>query len=504
MTDATTPTATFLGHPRGLFLLFFVEMWERFSYYGMRALLIFYLTKHWLFSDGKSNLIYGAYTALVYITPAVGGYVADRYLGQRKAVVFGAVLLSFGHILMGFEGDKATAGLALNVFWLALAFIIVGSGFLKANVSVIVGQLYDRTDVRRDSAYTIFYVGINMGGALGPLIAGYLGETYGWSYGFGAAGLCMVLGLITFILGKPLLEGRGEAPDPAKLAVRTAGLSLERWIYLLGVASVGGIWLLIQYQSVVGYLLGSAGAVLLSYVVWVAITTLTPHERDRIFAAIFLMFGVVLFLALFEQAGSSLNLYTDRYVDRAGIKASLFQSVNSIFIILLGPFLAMAWVWLGKKGWDPSAPAKFGMSLLQLGLSFLLLVWGAQAAGSAQTPVFYIILFYLFQTTGELFLQPVGLSAMNRLAPVQMASLIMGTWFLANAFGEYGASLIAYATGGHGAAGVVLGKAGYLSVYTTGGWAAIGAGALVLAVSPFIKKLMHLDTLEDEAPRTKG
>jgi POT family proton-dependent oligopeptide transporter len=492
-----TTEKSFLGHPRGLFLLFFVEMWERFSYYGMRALLIFYLTKHWLFSDGKSNLIYGAYTSLVYITPAIGGYVADRYLGQRKAVVFGAVLLSFGHILMGFEGNNATAGLALNVFWLALAFIIVGSGFLKANVSVIVGQLYDRTDIRRDSAYTIFYVGINMGGALGPLIAGYLGETYGWSYGFGAAGLCMVLGLLTFVLGKPLLRGCGEAPDPARLVRPLAGLTLERWIYVFGVAAVGGIWLLIQYQSVVGYLLGIAGAFLLGYVVWIAVTTLTPHERDRIFAAIFLMLGVVLFLALFEQAGSSLNLYTDRYVDRMGVPASLFQSVNSLFIILFGPILAIIWVWMGKKGWDPSAPAKFGMSLLQLGLSFLLLVWGARAAGSALTPVSFIILFYFLQTTGELFLQPVGLSAMNRLAPVQMASLIMGSWFLANAFGEYGASLIAYATGGSGAGGTALGKAGYLSVYTTGGWAAIGAGVLVLVVSPFIKKLMHLDTLTD-------
>ena len=496
--------ATFLGHPRGLFLLFFVEMWERFSYYGMRALLIFYLTKHWLFSDGKSNLIYGAYTALVYITPAIGGYVADRWLGQRKAVVFGAVLLSFGHILMGFEGDKATIGLALNVFWLALAFIIVGSGFLKANVSVIVGQLYNRTDLRRDSAYTIFYVGINLGGALGPLIAGYLGETYGWSYGFGAAGLCMVLGLLTFVFGRPLLQGRGEPTNLMRLQAKTAGFSLERWIYAGGVAMVGLVWLLIQYQSVVGYLLGVAGAMLLGYVSWIAITTLTRDERDRIFAAIFLMFGVILFLALFEQAGSSLNLYTDRFVDRGGIKASLFQSVNSIFIILLGPVLAAVWVWLGKTGWNPSAPAKFGMSLLQLGFSFLLLVWGAKSAGTALTPVFFIIAFYFFQTTAELFLQPVGLSAMNRLAPVHMASLIMGTWFLANAFGEYGASLIAYATGGSGTDGALLGKAGYLSVYTTGGWAAIGAGALVLAVSPFIKKLMHLDTLEDEAPRTKG
>jgi POT family proton-dependent oligopeptide transporter len=198
-TQPASGEKAFLGHPRGLFVLFFAEMWERFSYYGMRALLIFYLTQHWLFSDERSSVIYGAYTALVYITPVLGGYLADRYLGQRKAVLFGAVLLTFGHFLMAVEGSGGQADAAINVFWLALSFIIVGSGFLKANISVIVGQLYPRTDVRRDSAYTIFYMGINAGAASGTIIAGYLGQTYGWSYGFGAAGVGMLLGLIVFI-----------------------------------------------------------------------------------------------------------------------------------------------------------------------------------------------------------------------------------------------------------------------------------------------------------------
>jgi POT family proton-dependent oligopeptide transporter len=220
------PTAaegkTFLGHPVGLFVLFFAEMWERFSYYGMRALLIFYLTQHWLFSDERSGVIYGAYTALVYITPVLGGYLADRYLGQRKAVLFGAVLLTFGHFLMGFEGTGGQESSTISIFWLALAFIIVGSGFLKANISVIVGQLYPRTDVRRDGAYTIFYMGINLGAALGALFCGYLGQhpDYGWSYGFGAAGVGMLLGLIVFVLGKPLLMGRGE---PVRRRFSSAG-----------------------------------------------------------------------------------------------------------------------------------------------------------------------------------------------------------------------------------------------------------------------------------------
>jgi len=326
---------TFLGHPKGLFVLFFAEMWERFSYYGMRALLIFYLVQHWMFSDSEAGVIYGAYTALVYITPVVGGYLADKYLGQRKAVAFGALLLTFGHFLMAFEGDGlGQADPAINIFWLALAFIIVGSGFLKANISVIVGQLYTRTDIRRDPAYTIFYMGINLGAALGAIIAGWLGQTYGWSYGFGVAGLGMLLGLVVFVWGKPLLVGRGEANDPKLLESKVGGIKFEWLLYLLSFATVGLVWILIQYQALVGSLLGIAGAILVIYVLYTAVAKLAPEDRDRIFAAMFLIFGSILFWALFEQAGSSLNLFTDRSVDRniLGIEvpASVFQSINAI------------------------------------------------------------------------------------------------------------------------------------------------------------------------------
>lgn len=226
-------------------------MWERFSYYGMRALLIFYLTKHWLFSDSESGVIYGAYTALVYITPVLGGYLADRWLGQRKAVLYGAILLTFGHFLMGFEGDGGQNTATLNIFWLALAFIIVGSGFLKANISVIVGQLYARTDVRRDGAYTIFYMGINLGAALGSILCGYLGETYGWAYGFGAAGFGMLLGLIVFVVFKPLLLGRGEPSDPAEAGC--AGYGHQAGMAALSGWSAGGRRMLVAgAESVCG------------------------------------------------------------------------------------------------------------------------------------------------------------------------------------------------------------------------------------------------------------
>jgi proton-dependent oligopeptide transporter, POT family len=211
---ATQKEPEFAGHPKGLYMLFFAEMWERFSYYGMRAILIFYLTQHWLFSDSKSNLIYGAYTSLVYITPVLGGYLADRYLGQRKAVLFGGLLLAVGHSLMAVEGVGGQSDPTINVFWAALAFIIVGSGFLKANISVMVGQLYSLTDIRRDGAYTIFYMGINLGAAIGTILVAYLGQTIGWGWGFGLAGIGMVAGLIVFVLGKSALGGAGEAPAP--------------------------------------------------------------------------------------------------------------------------------------------------------------------------------------------------------------------------------------------------------------------------------------------------
>ena len=486
---ATKRGPEFMGHPKGLYVLFFAEMWERFSYYGMRALLIFYLTKHWLFDDGKANLIYGAYTSLVYITPVLGGYLADRYLGQRKAVLFGGVLLAIGHLLMAVEGDGGQAGFEINIFWLALAFIIVGSGFLKANISVIVGQLYPRTDVRRDGAYTVFYIGINVGAALGTILVGYLGETWGWGWGFGLAGIGMLAGLIVFVVFRPLLLGRGEPPRP--LAKRT-----EWTLYGIGLAAIAVIWALVQYQSVIQTLLIISGVALLGYVLFESLK-LEPHARDRMFAVLFLIALNPVFWGLFEQAGGSLNLYTDRYVDRGGVPASLFQSINPIYIVLLGPIFAALWVWLGKRGLEPSAPAKFGLALAQVGLSFLVFVWGAQMVGpEIATPVFFVFAIYFLQTTGELCLSPVGLSAMNRLAPRHLASLIMGAWFYMTAVGNFVAGKIGEATGGESGE---MTKEGTLAIYSTIGWWTIGVAVVVLALSPIVRRWMHLATLQDDA-----
>ncbi|MBA3070428.1 MAG: peptide MFS transporter [Hyphomonas sp.] len=504
----TTPAAssadsggTFLGHPTGLFVLFFAEMWERFSYYGMRALLVLYLTKHFLFERDAAYGLYGAYTTLVYITPVIGGVLADRYLGQRKAVLFGAIMLVLGHAGMALEGQAVAAGGTpdpgvLNIFYFSLALIITGVGFLKANISTIVGELYPKTDVRRDSAFTIFYVGINLGAFLGALVAGYLGETYGWAYGFGAAGIGMLAGLIVFVLGKPALRGAGEPRNPALLKEPLfAGISREIAIYIGALLMTVIVWWLVRDQDTVNTLLIVAGIVVVGYILYRSVFTLEPHARNRILIALVLISTQILFWGLFEQAGSSLNIFTDESVDRHlfgwEVPASMFQSVNAFYIVLLGPVFAGLWVWLGKKGLEPSAPMKFALALVQLGLGFLVLVFGANSVGL--TPVIFIFLIYLLHTTGELCLSPVGLSAMTRLSVKSMAGLMMGTWFLASGAGNAVAAIIAQAT----AAPSTDGENVVLAVYKNVGWIAVAVGVGMAALSPFLAKLMHLDTLND-------
>ncbi|MFT9099944.1 MAG: oligopeptide:H+ symporter [Zymomonas mobilis subsp. pomaceae] len=481
---------TFIGHPAGLFLLFFTEMWERFSFYGMRALLIFYLTKHFLFSDDKSYAIYASYASLVYITPVIGGFIADKLLGGRKAVLYGAILITIGHFLMGFEGPKEGSALAVNCFYIALAFIIVGTGFLKGNISAIVGSLYDYQDLRRDAAFTIFYMGINLGGALGPLACGYIGEKYGWRYGFGLAGIGMAIGLIIFIVCRPLLKGKGEAPSSVLLRQRIFGISREYWIYILGLAAIMLSALLLHYHQIIGQLLGVIGVALVGYIIWQAVG-LSSIARDRLFAALLLMVGSVAFWSLFEQAGSSLNMFTDRYTDRhifgIEIATSMFQSLNSIYIILLAPLAAMLWTFLGKYNREPSTFFKFGLGLIGLGTGFLVLVAGSYAAKQGFVPVLFIFLIYLCHTIGELCLSPVGLSAVTKLSPSNMTGLMVGTWFFSTAFGEYGAGLIARLT----SAGAEDGFHNIVHVYSSIGWLSVVSGGVILLISPFLKRLLH-------------
>lgn len=504
MATSTISTAdgqgkNWLGHPRGLFLLFFVEMWERFSFYGMRALLIFYLTQHFLFSDRDASYTYGAYMSLIYISPLMGGYLADRYLGQRKAVLFGGIVIAIGHLILGLGGDDAGT-MGLGLFWLGLATVITGTGFLKSSASALVGQLYPREDMRRDPAYTIFYMGINLGATLGPVICGYLGQTWGWHWGFGAASVGMIAGVIGFALCRPLLQGRGEPARPDHLAQRVGGLISREWlVYLSSLAAIALCWFLIQQHVIVGWMLAVSSVVVVLYILWEAFGRMERIGRDRMLAALFLLVINPIFWGLYEQTGSSLNLFTDRYADRQiggfNVPASMFQSVNAAYILMFGPVVAALWIWLAKRGLEPSTPAKFGIALALVGAGFLILVAGTGAPGTL-TPVLFIFLLYLCHTIGELCLSPVGLSAMSRLAPSRMIGLMMGIWFLAMALGEYAAGLIAAATGGEkGAAS----REAVLAVYSRIGWWSIGAGLVVMALAPLVKRLMHAGAKEETA-----
>ena len=485
-------TTDFLGHPKGLFVCFATEMWERFSYYGMRALLILYLTKHWEFTDATSYLIYGAYTSLVYIMPVFGGMLADQILGSKKAVTYGAILLVFGHLGMTVESNE-------QIFYLSLALIVSGVGFLKPNISTMVGALYEEGDPRRDSGFTIFYMGINIGAFTATLLCGYLGEQVGWAYGFGAAGIGMLFGLIIFLWGQKYLEGLAEPPSN-KYLQKMNGISYESWAYISGIFMVLVTWFLVQNSQLVGQLLGGFGAIFIGAWLLYALFRCAPDERDRLIVVGILILFSLIFWALFEQAGSSLNILTDRGVNRVifgwEVPASMFQSLNAGFIFTIAPLFAMLWIALAKRNMEPSTPIKFSIGIIFVGLGFLALVYGMRSSEGLQTGVFWIILIYLLHTLGELCLSPVGLSSVTNLSPQRIVGFMMGMWFFASAAGNYVAGLIARATASD-SSGVsndvfdLTQKQSFMDVYTDVGLMAIGCGIFLAILTPILKKLMH-------------
>ena len=497
-------SSDFLGHPKGLFICFATEMWERFSYYGMRALLILYLTKHWQFTDAASYLIYGAYTSLVYIMPVFGGMLADQILGSKKAVTYGAILLVFGHLGMTVESNE-------QIFYLSLALIVSGVGFLKPNISTMVGALYEEGDPRRDSGFTIFYMGINIGAFTATLLCGYLGEEVGWAYGFGAAGIGMLLGLIIFLWGQKYLEGLAEPPSE-KYMTKVSGVSYENWAYISGVIMVLITWFLVQNSQLVGQLLGGFGAIFIGAWLLYALFKCAPEERDRLIVVGILILFSLIFWALFEQAGSSLNILTDRGVDRVifgwEVPASMFQSLNAGFIFTIAPLFALLWIALAKRNMEPSTPIKFSIGIVLVGLGFLALVYGMQSSEALQTGVIWIVLIYFLHTLGELCLSPVGLSSVTKLSPQRIVGFMMGMWFFASAAGNYVAGLIAKGTAGDPVMLIaekiylqvmflpedqftINQKNGFIDVYTDVGLIAIGCGIFLAVLTPVLKKLMH-------------
>lgn len=674
------------NHPKGLITCFFAEMWERFSFYGMRGLLIFYLTQHFLFDDKFASGQYGTYGSLVYLLPLIGGIVADRYIGTRKAIMFGAILLVMGHGLMAYEGKPATqtltyagqtfdvqiegrgdtrtthlivdgqphefsqraasglrisdapglpatlaegayqlsdkvevnkpawavigdlvgvervvtttqtltvdgrtfpvrsvtedgetrttvqvdgrdypmpsteglniAGLpagsalpstidrddfsfseqrdpvGLNVFWLALSLIIMGVGFLKPNISTLVGQLYPQGDPRRDSGFTLYYYGINLGSFWAAVLCGFLGQTYGWGWGFGLAGVGMLAGLIVFVIGKPLLQGKGESPYPELIKKPVLGPINREWlIYILAFVGVGLLaTFIVSNHLFVGIGLVISTVLSLGFITWFMITKCDKIARERMMLAMVLVFGSAVFFTLFEQAGSSLNLFAERNVDLAlttqaytflgmpvgspaqvaaagldtsswwgwintSLTASQTQSFNAGFILIFAPVFAALWAFLAQRRIDPNPVVKFGLGIIQVGLGFLVIVWGVKSgmvSDAFKTPLILLALLYLLHTTGELFLSPVGLSEITKLSVPSIVSFMMAVWFMASSIAHFVGGIIAGLAGTETVGGQVTNPEAALNTsiasFNTIGWVGVGIGVAFILASFFIAK----------------
>jgi POT family proton-dependent oligopeptide transporter len=449
---ASASDTRFFGHPRGLATLFMTEMWERFSYYGMRALLILFMTAPaatggLAFPVTKAGAIYGLYAAMSYLLCLPGGWLADTFLGQRRAVLYGGVLISLGNFSL------ATPGLA--TFYAGLALVAAGTGLLKPNVSVIVGQLYPPHDTRRDAGFSIFYMGINLGAFLSPLVCGYLGETINWHFGFAAAGVSMALGLIQYVATARHLGEAGLHPTPPASAEAAANRTRQLRRALSGGALVFAALALLQFTGVLAItaeaLSNALGTVLVLTVVvffaWVLFFgRWTPEEKKRLIVVGVLFVAASLFWGIYEQAGSTLNLFAERNTDKHllgfAFPASWMQSVNALFVIALAPVFAWLWVWLHSR--EPSSPAKFSMALIFVGVGLMVMIPAALIAlGGTLASPWWLILVYFLHTVGEMCLSPVGLSAMTKLAPARITSLLMGVWFLAASVGNFLAGRLA-------------------------------------------------------------
>lgn len=638
-------------------ICFLTEMWERFSYYGMRGLLLLYLTQHFLFSDERSNVIYGAYIALVYIMSIVGGVLSDKYLGQRKAVTFGAILLVAGHFGMAFEGqgsretlitqsgnyeiqaegrdnrrqlfldyegetrrvifsstqyallgdqrllpisddgtgdyevqrrarsfvqnicalvslgcagpepettlylngesyhidetadgmivdidgerlplsersetdilvlaDATTAAapdtsapaavfadgtystevvqqtLYVNILYISLALIIAGVGFLKPNISTIVGDLYPEGDPRRDGGFTLFYMGINLGSFLATWTCGILGIVYGWAWGFGAAGLGMLFGLVVFQYGQPWLDGKAEPPSREKLREKVFGIiTVETACYASAIAIVAVSIALLMNAGIVNTLAMITGIGMFIALIGYSIIRLKGAARTRMWAAVYFAVAQIPFWSLFEQAGSSLTLVTSRLVDTNifgwNVPTPVFQSLNAGFIFLFAPVVAWLWLWLAKRGWEPSTPVKFAIGVFGAGLGYLVLVGGMSSVGAAAlTPVIFIFAIYWIHTISELMLSPVGLSAMTKLAPASLVGLFMAAWFVYSGLGNAMSGVIAAAAGAETVGGQIIDVAGaksnYIQVFSSIGYIGMLIGFVMLLLAPLVKRWM--------------
>lgn len=501
MSDATAVPVP-KGHPPGLYMMFFAELWERFCYYGMRALLALYVVQQFHKPQEEASLGYGAFTALIYATGIFGGYIADRVLGYRRAIILGGLVMAAGEFTLLIPNETA--------FLFGLAGIVVGNGLFKPNISTLVGKLYEPGDPRRDGGFTIFYMGINVGALFAPIVCAWIAYQMGtpvmgpdgvtplldasgeqviapdYRWGFGVAGAGMLLGILTFVLGKGLLRGQGGVPEgregPLPFLAVLGGCALLTPV----------VFYLLSKNEIAGYILLGLSALILVYLLYTGMK-LGSVVLQRTFALFILLFVNSLFWACFEQAGNSLNFFAQDHVGEHGFfKFEYFQSVNPSYIILLAPVFAWLWVWLDQRRKNPSIPTKFGLGLIQVGLGFGICLLAIDTFESKSVGMFVsLFLVYLLHTTGELCISPVGLSMVTKLAPAHMTGIVMGAWFLSISMGNYVAGLFSALAGETAEPGEGAPLSGYADAYMPILYMACGAGLLLLILSKPINKLMH-------------
>nr|WP_111669726.1 peptide MFS transporter [Algoriphagus litoralis] len=504
---------TAFGHPKGLMTLFFTEMWERFSYYGMRALLILFMTKAIVdgglgFDDKTAGAVYGLYTMGVYLLALPGGWLADRLFGLKKSVWYGGIIIALGHFMMALPGVEAwinggsaakdsLSTLDTTSFFLGLILIVLGTGLLKPNISSIVGQLYPPGSSKRDAGFSIFYMGINLGGFIAPIACSTVAE-YDMHMGFGLAGLGMVFGLIQYKLTGSSLDGYGEPPIAVTQQEIASRKKLRSVTSVVGL--VGAVIIAILFTGVISIdasaIAGASGTVILivafGYLGYVMLFGgLEKPDKMKVGAIAILFIFSAMFWSGFEQAGSTLNLFAERFTDRTilgwEIPTGYFQSINSLFIIIFAPFFAALWVGLGRKNLEPSSPLKFTFGLLQLGLGFFVMYFATKIAASGDLAApSWLIITYMLHTFGELSLSPVGLSVTTKLAPKGYGGQMMGIWFLSVALGNLFAGIIA----GEASGGTEEGLAAMPDQFMMIVYTVVGSALLLFLLKPVLKKLM--------------
>jgi POT family proton-dependent oligopeptide transporter len=489
------------GHPKGLYFLFFTEMWERFSYYGMRAIFILFMTKILLMKDADASQIYGSYTGLVYLTPLLGGYLCDKFLGNRRSIIIGGLLMAIGQFFMFLSASAGADGVSL--MWMGLTAIIIGNGFFKPNISTMVGQLYPANDRRIDSAFTIFYMGINLGAFFSPLICGSMD----FKWGFLAACIGMLLGLVAFVLGqkKYLISEEGkELGLPVK--------KLDTKSILMIITSIGIIFFMLNFKQlfgsdtdIIGYFI--YGAMIVMPILILTDKSLTKIEMNRIVVIFILAFFVIFFWGAFEQAGASLTLFADRQTERTlfgwEMPASYFQSVNPLAVITLAPLMTIVWGFLYVRKLEPSSPKKMAMGLALVALGYVVIAFAVKGLGIGEkVSMWWLIGLYVIHTIGELCLSPIGLSMVSKLAPIRLSSLMMGTWFLANAAAnKFAGTLSSLIPGGEDGSG---GATSFLGFQITNLYEFFivfiimsgTAAAILFVLSSWLQKMQHNDHVE--------